>query len=42
MEQILKALEKVESKLTAISERADGEIKEIGKVSTETKNAIVV
>lgn len=40
MEQILKALEKVEAKLTAINERAEGEAKELGKVSTETKNAI--
>lgn len=40
MEQILKALEKVETKLAAISERAECEAKEIGKVSTETKNAI--
>lgn len=40
MEQILKALEKVEAKLTDISNRADNEVKELGKVSVETKNAI--
>ena len=40
MEQILKALEKVEDKLSAINERAEGEAKELGKISTETKNAI--
>lgn len=40
MEQILKALESVEKKLSSINERAEGEAKEIGKISTETKNAI--
>jgi hypothetical protein len=37
---IMKALEGVEKKLTAISEKADGEMKELGKVSTDTKTAI--
>ena len=40
MEQVIKSLEKVEAKLTAINDRAEAEAKEHGKVSTETKNAI--
>lgn len=37
---ILKALDSVESKLNAMAEKADGEMKTIGKVSTDTKAAI--
>lgn len=37
---IMKALESVEAKMNTISEKATGEMKELGKVSTETKNAI--
>jgi HK97 family phage major capsid protein len=37
---ILKALESVEQKMNAISEKATGEMKELGKVSTDTKAAI--
>lgn len=39
-EAILKSLDQVEKKLTAMSEKADGEMKTIGKVSEETKAAI--
>jgi HK97 family phage major capsid protein len=37
---ILKALDQVESKLKTMSEKADGEMKTLGKVSTDTKAAI--
>lgn len=37
---ILKALDSVEAKLTAMSEKADGEMKTLGKVSTDTKTAL--
>lgn len=37
---ILKSLEKVEANLAAMSEKADGEMKTIGKVSTDTKAAL--
>lgn len=37
---IMKALETVEAKMTEISEKATGEMKDLGKVSTETKTAI--
>lgn len=37
---IMKALESVETKMNAISEKATGEMKELGKVSTDTKAAI--
>lgn len=37
---ILKALDAVETKLSAMSEKADGEMKTLGKVSTDTKAAI--
>lgn len=37
---ILKALDAVETKLNAMSEKADGELKTLGKVSTDTKTAI--
>jgi HK97 family phage major capsid protein len=36
----MKALDGVEAKLTAMAAKADGELATIGKVSTETKNAI--
>lgn len=39
-EQILKALESVESKLVAMSTKADSEIANLGKVSADTKTAI--
>ena len=39
-EAILKALDSVEAKLTAMSEKADGEYKTNGKVSTDTKAAL--
>lgn len=39
-EAILKALDAVESKLNAMSAKADGELKSLGKVSTDTKTAI--
>lgn len=39
-EAIMKAIEAVETKLTAMSEKADGEMKSLGKVSTDTKTAI--
>lgn len=38
--EILKALDAVETKLSAMSEKADGEMKTLGKVSTDTKAAI--
>lgn len=37
---VLKALESVEAKLTAITEKANGELATIGKVSTDTKAAV--
>ena len=37
---ILKALDAVETKLNAMSEKADGEMKSLGKVSADTKTAI--
>lgn len=37
---ILKALESVEAKMNAISDKATGEMKELGKVSIDTKAAI--
>jgi HK97 family phage major capsid protein len=37
---ILKALDSVESKLIAMSEKAEGEMKTLGKVTTDTKAAI--
>jgi HK97 family phage major capsid protein len=37
---ILKALDAVETKLNAMSEKADGELKTLGKVSTDTKTAL--
>jgi len=37
---ILKALDAVEVKLNAMAEKADGEMKTLGKVSTDTKTAI--
>jgi HK97 family phage major capsid protein len=39
-EAILKALDTVEAKLNAMSEKADGELKSLGKVSTDTKTAL--
>lgn len=38
--EIMKALDGVEAKLTAMSTKADGEMETLGKVSTETKAAI--
>jgi HK97 family phage major capsid protein len=37
---ILKALDSVETKLKSMSEKADAEMKDLGKVTNETKNAI--
>lgn len=37
---ILKALDSVETKLKSMSEKADAEMKELGKVSTDTKTAL--
>ena len=37
---ILKAIDAVETKLTAMSEKADGEMKTLGKVTTDTKTAL--
>lgn len=39
-EAILKAVESVEQKLTAMSEKANGEMAQLGKVSSDTKSAI--
>lgn len=39
-EAILKALDAVETKLNAMSEKADGELKTLGKVSGDTKTAL--
>lgn len=39
-EAILKALDAVETKLNAMSEKADGELKTLGKVSSDTKTAL--
>ena len=39
-EAIMKALDGVEKKLNTMSEKADGEMKELGKVSNETKTAV--
>ena len=39
-EAILKALDSVEAKLSAMSEKADGELKTLGKVSADTKTAL--
>ena len=39
-EAILKALDSLEAKLSVMSEKADGEMKTIGKVSTDTKTAL--
>lgn len=39
-DQIMKALDGVEAKLTAMSTKADGEMASLGKVSAETKSAI--
>lgn len=39
-EAIIKAIDAVEAKLTAMSEKADGELKTLGKVSADTKTAI--
>lgn len=40
IESVIKALDKIESKLVEKSDRADNEIKELGKVTNETKNAL--
>lgn len=37
---ILKAIDAVETKLTAMSEKADGEMKSLGKVTSDTKTAL--
>lgn len=39
-ETILKALESVEAKLSAMSAKADGEAATIGKISADTKTAL--
>lgn len=39
-EAILKALDAVETKLNAMSEKADGELKTLGQVSSDTKTAL--
>jgi hypothetical protein len=40
LELIMKSLEKVEGNLAAMSEKADGELKTLGKVSADTKAAL--
>lgn len=40
IEVIMKSLEKVEANLAAMSEKADGEMKNLGKVTTDTKTAL--
>ena len=40
IEAVMKSLEAIERNLTTYSEKADKEAKELGKVSTETKNAL--
>ncbi len=40
IEVIMKSLEKVEANLAAMSEKADGEMKTLGKVTTDTKTAL--
>jgi HK97 family phage major capsid protein len=40
IELIMQSLDKLEAKMTAFSERSEHEIKEVGKISTETQNAI--
>lgn len=40
LDTIMKALEAVERNLTAMSEKADGEMKTLGKVSADTKTAL--
>lgn len=40
LEAVLKSLEKVEANLAAMAEKADGEIKTIGKAAADTKTAI--
>lgn len=40
IEVIMKSLEKVEANLAAMSEKADGEMKTLGKVSSDTKTAL--
>lgn len=37
---ILSALDKVEAKLTAMSEKAEGEFKTVGKIASDTKTAL--
>jgi hypothetical protein len=37
---ILKALDSVETKLTTMAAKADAEMKDLGKVTTDTKTAI--
>lgn len=39
-EKIISALDKLETKLKAMDEKADGQIKETGKIATETKSAL--
>ena len=39
-DQIIKALESVEAKLAAMSEKADGEFKTVGKTASDTKTAL--
>lgn len=40
LDNVIKALDKIEANLTKYSERADSETKELGKVSSETKAAL--
>lgn len=40
MEQILKALDGIEAKLKAFSDKADGEARTVGQISTDTKTAL--
>jgi HK97 family phage major capsid protein len=40
IEAIMKSLDSLEAKMTAFSEKAENEIKSVGDVSTETKNAL--
>lgn len=40
LEQVMKGLEGIEAKLTAVSTKADGELATLGKVSADTKTAL--
>lgn len=40
IESVIKSLDKIEANLTKQSEKADNEMKELGRVTNETKNAL--